>query len=118
MVFHQNRPAPRARGLLETPLEPSKIWRTTLSIWIYCKPLKSHKTAKAFFGNVWRRQAEIWKSLQKAWRRRDRAGRTRRLQAMTAPSDSIISPCRLSTLPHSDEPLDRNKLARPQFVAA
>jgi|ERR1700677_779902 hypothetical protein len=34
------------------------FWRTknlevTLLIWIYCKPLKSHKTAKAFFGNPW-----------------------------------------------------------------
>src|SRR5271155_363441 len=73
-----------------------KILGTNVLVWIYCNPLKSHKTAKAFFGNVWRKQAEIWKCLEKAWRRRDRAGRTRRLQAMTAPIDSIISPCRLT----------------------
>jgi hypothetical protein len=24
-----------------------------LLIWIYCKPLKSHKTAKTFFGKAW-----------------------------------------------------------------
>jgi hypothetical protein len=30
-------------------------------LWV-CNPLKSHKTAKAFFG---RKQAEIWKSLEK-----------------------------------------------------
>jgi hypothetical protein len=30
-----------------------------------CKPLKSHKTAKAFFGKAWRKHAEIWKSLEK-----------------------------------------------------
>src|SRR5277367_191692 len=30
------------------------------------QPLKSHKTAKSFFGNVWRKQAEIWKSLPRS----------------------------------------------------
>src|SRR5271170_1803219 len=30
-----------------------------------CNPLKSHKTAKAFFGKAWRKQAVIWKSLEK-----------------------------------------------------
>jgi hypothetical protein len=30
-----------------------------------CNPLKSHKTAKAFFGKAWRKQPEIWKSLEK-----------------------------------------------------
>src|ERR1700684_4201790 len=30
-----------------------------------CNPLKSHKTAKAFFGNPCRKQAGIWKSLEK-----------------------------------------------------
>jgi hypothetical protein len=48
-------------------LEGKKLG-TTLSIWIYCKPLKFLKTAKAIFGNVWTKQAEIWKSLEKIWR--------------------------------------------------
>ena len=30
-----------------------------------CNPLIYHKTAKAFFGNPCRKQAEIWKSLEK-----------------------------------------------------
>src|SRR5271168_1480867 len=30
-----------------------------------CNSLKSHKTAKAFFGKAWRKQAGIWKSLEK-----------------------------------------------------
>jgi hypothetical protein len=25
-------------------------------IWIYCNPLESHKTAKAFLGKVWRKK--------------------------------------------------------------
>ena len=36
-------------------------------IWNPCNPLKSHKTAKAFFGNVWRKQVDIWKCSEKAW---------------------------------------------------
>jgi hypothetical protein len=32
---------------------------------LYCNPLKSHKTAKGFFGKAWRKQAEIWKCLEK-----------------------------------------------------
>jgi hypothetical protein len=35
------------------PLRRQKIWRTTLWIWIYCNPLKSHKTAKTFLGKAW-----------------------------------------------------------------
>src|ERR1700677_1925400 len=46
-----------------------KVWTRTNVVWNYCNPLKSHKTANAFFGNVWRKQAEIWKCLEKAWSR-------------------------------------------------
>jgi hypothetical protein len=31
--------------------------------WRPCKPLISHKTAKGFFGNAWRKRPQIWKSL-------------------------------------------------------
>jgi hypothetical protein len=86
---------PPGRAGSSSPLSAPKTWRTTLWIWIYCNPLKSHKTAKTFFGKAWQKIALIWKGLEKAWRRRDRAGRSRRLQAMTAPIDSIISPRRL-----------------------
>jgi hypothetical protein len=42
-------------------LRGQKVWKPSLFIWNYCKPLKSHKTTKTFFGNPWRKQAEIWK---------------------------------------------------------
>src|SRR5271170_8295474 len=42
-----------------------KLGRRSFSVWDPCNPLKSHKTAKAFFGKAWRKQAEIWKSLEK-----------------------------------------------------
>ena len=45
---------------------PQKIWKWTLWVWEPCNPLKSHKTAKTLFGNVWRETCEIWKSLQKS----------------------------------------------------
>jgi hypothetical protein len=31
---------------LAGPARGAKIWRSQLLIWIYCNPLKSHKTAK------------------------------------------------------------------------
>src|SRR5271163_2120859 len=31
-----------------------------------CNPLKSHKTAKTFFGNPWRETREIWKGLDES----------------------------------------------------
>ncbi len=40
-----------------------EIWKWIYLIWSPCNPLKSHKTAKAFFGNAWRKTAEFWKSL-------------------------------------------------------
>jgi hypothetical protein len=40
-----------------------KIWRWPLWIFNPCNPLKFQKTAKAFFGNPWRKTAQIWKSL-------------------------------------------------------
>src|SRR5277367_5483874 len=49
-----------------------RLWREkfgqpSLLIWIYCNPLKSHKTAKAFFGKAWHRTTLLWKSWQIAW---------------------------------------------------
>jgi hypothetical protein len=46
-----------------------KIWKEAFSVCDSRNPLKFHKIAKASFGNVWRKQAQIWKSLEKkAWR--------------------------------------------------
>jgi hypothetical protein len=47
--------------------ESQIIWRNIIYEFggEACNPLKSHKTAKAFFGNPCRKQAEIWKSLEK-----------------------------------------------------
>jgi hypothetical protein len=41
-----------------------EIWKWIYLIWSPCNPLKSHKIAKAFFGNAWRETGEFWKSLQ------------------------------------------------------
>ena len=41
-----------------------------LWVWKPCNPLKSHKTAKAFFGKAWRKTTEIWKNLEAAVRLR------------------------------------------------
>jgi hypothetical protein len=32
-----------------------KFGRRSFSVWDPCNPLKSHKTAKAFFGKAWRK---------------------------------------------------------------
>jgi hypothetical protein len=48
------------------PGERQKIWKGAFPVCIYYKPLKSHKTAKEFFGNPWRKQADIWKCLEKS----------------------------------------------------
>src|SRR5271163_3993506 len=45
---------------------PQKVWRRTLLIFFYCKPLKSLKTAKGIFGKAWRETAQIWKGLAKS----------------------------------------------------
>ena len=53
-----------------------KVGSLGVTLWVRkpCNPLKSHKTAKAFFGKAryyvatgkaWRKTAEIWKSLEK-----------------------------------------------------
>jgi hypothetical protein len=47
------------------PGERQKIWKGAFPVCIYYKPLKSHKTAKEFFGNPWRKQADIWKCFGK-----------------------------------------------------
>jgi hypothetical protein len=63
--FGDARRAHRAQG------EGKKFGEGLLSVFIYRKPLKSHKTAKGIFGNPWRKQPEIWKCLEKklgGWR--------------------------------------------------
>jgi hypothetical protein len=47
--------------------------------------LKSHKTAKAFFGKAWRKQTAIWKSLEKKL-----GGRL--YFAASAPSGGVAAP--------------------------
>jgi hypothetical protein len=49
------------------PHKRQKIWKPSLLICIYCNPLKTHKTAKTFFGKAWQEIALIWKGLEKAW---------------------------------------------------
>src|ERR1700722_16649329 len=45
-----------------------KVFFRFTAFYSPCNPLKSHQTAKAFFGNVWRKPTEIWKSLEKVWK--------------------------------------------------
>jgi hypothetical protein len=45
-------PRSRATGPLQV-MRDAKILRTELFVWIYCNPLKFHKTAKTFFGKAW-----------------------------------------------------------------
>src|SRR5271156_626072 len=42
-----------------------KLGRRSFSVWDPCNPLKSHKTAKAFFGKAWRKRQRFGK----AWRK-------------------------------------------------
>jgi hypothetical protein len=82
----QIRPAPSRRiaieasffrNLLYFRLTGEKQLGSYLWIWIYCNPLKSHKTAKTFFGKAWHWNrisleklgigtAFLWKSLEKS----------------------------------------------------
>ena len=34
-------------------------------VWKPCNPLKSHKTAKDFFGKAWSKTRDFWRSLEK-----------------------------------------------------
>jgi hypothetical protein len=34
----------------------AKIWRIEIGPLGYCKSLKSHKTAKGFFGKIWKKK--------------------------------------------------------------
>jgi hypothetical protein len=45
-----------------------EIWKWIHLIGSPCNPLKSHKTAKAFFGNAWRKQPSFGKACYKFWR--------------------------------------------------
>ena len=42
-----------------------KIWKASKDVWNPCNPLRSHKTAKAFFGKVWSKTRDFWRSLEK-----------------------------------------------------
>src|SRR5277367_4114712 len=42
-----------------------KIWKPSKDVWKPCNPLKSHKTAKGFFGKAWSKTREFWRSLEK-----------------------------------------------------
>jgi hypothetical protein len=39
------------------PGRREKIWKATLVVFYPCNPLKSHETAKGFFGKAWRETA-------------------------------------------------------------
>jgi hypothetical protein len=58
--FLPARRAKSARGLSR-----KKFGDELFGSWVYCNPLKLHKTVKGIFGKAWRKRAEIWKSLQK-----------------------------------------------------
>src|SRR5271156_5000060 len=42
-----------------------KFWKASKGVWKTCNPLKSHKTAKDFFGKPWSKTREFWRSLEK-----------------------------------------------------
>src|SRR3984957_1556325 len=42
-----------------------KIWKASKDVWKPCNPLKSHKTAKDFFGKAWSETRDFWRSLEK-----------------------------------------------------
>jgi hypothetical protein len=42
-----------------------KIWNASKDVWKPCNSLKSHKTAKAFFGKTWSKTCDFWRSLEK-----------------------------------------------------
>ena len=42
-----------------------KIWKASKDVWKACNPLKSHKTAKDFFGKAWSKTRDFWRSLEK-----------------------------------------------------
>src|SRR5580658_11313435 len=42
-----------------------KIWKASKDVWKPCNPLKSHKTAKDFFGKAWSKTRDFWRSLEK-----------------------------------------------------
>jgi len=55
-------------GFFEPKEKAKYLEEDSLGHWVWkpCNPLKSHKTAKAFFGKAWRKTAEIWKGLEKS----------------------------------------------------
>src|ERR1700722_4614971 len=42
-----------------------KIWKASKDVWKPCNHLKSHKTAKDFFGKAWSETRDFWRSLEK-----------------------------------------------------
>jgi hypothetical protein len=55
----------RRATAIRAQLEAKKFGNWLFRFVAYYNPLKSHKTAKGFFGKAWRKQAEIWKCLEK-----------------------------------------------------
>src|ERR1700683_1394133 len=44
--------------------QSGKIWKASKGVWKPCNPLKSHKTAKDFFGKAWSKTRDFWRSLE------------------------------------------------------
>ena len=44
-----------------------KNLETIKDVWKPCNPLKSHKTAKDFFGKAWSKTRDFWRSLEKGF---------------------------------------------------
>jgi hypothetical protein len=70
LLQHNRSPKKRTRPLTATEcaavafgmrrkagVGDEKVWKPIFLVCIYCNPLKLPKTANAFFGNPWRKQA-------------------------------------------------------------
>src|ERR1700722_2630266 len=81
MSLQRSRRVWRRATALRAQFRSQKICKRALSVLhLYCNPLKSHKTAKGFFGKAWRKRAEIWKCLEKnlgGWQTRPGGARAR-----------------------------------------
>jgi hypothetical protein len=56
-------------GGVQNTAEKGRLKRKNLEgikdVWKACNPLKSHKTAKDFFGEAWSKTRDFWRSLEK-----------------------------------------------------
>ena len=46
-------------------LKEKNLGKHQTDVWKPCNPLKSHKTAKDFFGKAWSKTRDFWRSLEK-----------------------------------------------------